>query len=402
MIDDPLLVLEAGTASAGRDVAERAGEEWPGVADPDVLRMQLLDWFAQYDNAGTRRTYAYALGLPIAWVDALGGTPAGEEPRRKPPAAAPGPLHALAWFRWCATRDLDPRKATSAHVKAWLHALSAAGAARRTRQRMLATLSALYGHLAETEAVTANPAAIDRRRLGLVVSTREPSPTIRLTAGQVAALLDASTTLRHSPALRELYATRARAVVALLTLGLRISELTGLDRGDLVRTGGDQVLRVHGKGGVRREVYVTDLAQQALSDYLAERDRAGATAVPARRGTTRAAAAPLVATRDGNRCSRVDLYRLLRRVAAAAGPELADVADRIHPHALRHAYVTIALEQDARIQHVRADVGHASITTTEHYDRGMRTRDTTAADLVAAAIAAARLQPCDEHEARER
>ncbi|MGD9985291.1 tyrosine-type recombinase/integrase [Pseudonocardia sp.] len=389
MIDDPLLVLEARATTPGRAVAERAGEEWPGVADPDALRAQLLDWFAQYANAGTRRTYAYALGLPIAWVDALGAAPRPAPSTRTPPAAAPGPLHALAWFRWCATRDLDPRQATSAHVKAWLHALSAAGAARRTRQRMLATLSALYGHLAETGAVTANPAAIDRRRLGLVVSTREPSPTIRLTAEQVAALLDASTTLRHSPATRALYATRARAVVALLTLGLRISELTGLDRDDLVRTGGDQVLRIHGKGGVRREVYVTDLVREALSDYLAERDRTGATATPARRGTTRATAQPLVATRDGHRCSRVDLYRLLRRIAAAAGPELADVADHIHPHALRHAYVTIALEQDARIQHVRADVGHASITTTEHYDRGMRTRDTTAADLVAAAIAAA-------------
>ncbi|MCY7343324.1 MAG: hypothetical protein LH603_16205, partial [Pseudonocardia sp.] len=53
-----------------------------------------------------------------------------------------------------------------------------------------------------------------------------------------------------------------------------------------------------------------------------------------------------------------------------------------------HAYVTIALEQDARIQHVQADVGHATIATTQHYDRGRRTRDTTAADLVAAAIAA--------------
>ncbi|GAY12527.1 tyrosine-type recombinase/integrase [Pseudonocardia sp. N23] len=398
MIDDPLLVLEAGAAPApDRAVATLDAPQWPGVADPDALRAQLLDWFSQYDNAGTRRTYAYALGLPIAWVDSLGGSdgPPARDGRATPPAAPRGPLHALAWFRWCATRDLDPRRATSAHVKAWLHALSAAGAARRTRQRMLATLSALYGHLAETGAVTANPAAIDRRRLGLVISTREPSPTIRLTAGQVGALLDASASLPHgpAPALRTLYATRARAVVALLTLGLRISELTGLDRDDLIRTGGDQVLRVHGKGGVRREVYVTDLARQALSDYLAERDRVGATATPARRGTPRADTTPLVATRDGNRCSRVDLYRLLRRVAAAAGPELADVADHIHPHALRHAYVTIALEQDARIQHVRADVGHASITTTEHYDRGMRTRDTTAADLVAAAIAAARQAP---------
>lgn len=393
MIDDPLLVIEASAQSQAR-VATRDGDQWPGVPDPDVLRAQLLDWLSQYDNAGTRRTYAYALGLPIDWVDALGGLRAPDRIRRtgpRPPAAAPGPLHALAWFRWCAARELDPRLATSVHVKAWLHALSTAGAARRTRQRMLATLSALYGHLAETGAVTANPAAIDRRRLGLVVSAREPSPTIRLTAIQVRALLDASATLRHSPApaLRELYATRARAVVALLTLGLRVSELTGLDRDDLVRTGGDQMLRVLGKGGVRREVYVTDLARRALSDYLTERDRAGGTTVPARRTHVRASGGPLVATRDGNRCSRIDLHRLLRRVAAAAGPELADVADRVHPHALRHAYVTIALEHDARIQHVRADVGHASITTTEHYDRGMRTRDTTAADVVAAAIAAA-------------
>jgi site-specific recombinase XerC len=96
----------------------------------------------------------------------------------------------------------------------------------------------------------------------------------------------------------------------------------------------------------------------------------------------------MIATRGGTRCSRVDLYTLLRRIAGGAGPALEGVADRVHPHALRHAYVTIALEQDARIQHVQADVGHATIATTQHYDRGRRTRDATAADLVAAAILA--------------
>ncbi len=65
----------------------------------------------------------------------------------------------------------------------------------------------------------------------------------------------------------------------------------------------------------------------------------------------------------------------------------------MHPHALRHAYVTIALEQDARIHHVQADVGHASIATTQHYDRGLRTRSTTAADLVAEAITGASSAP---------
>jgi site-specific recombinase XerD len=366
--------------------------DWPGVADPDALRAQLAEWLSQYANAGTRRTYAYALGLPVAWVDLIGGLPATEKPAGSGPPPAPrGPLHHLAWFRWCAARALDPRAATGRDVKAWLHALDASGASRRTRQRMLSTLSALYGHLTETGAVAANPAALHRGRLGLSSTARDASPTVRLTAAQLRALLLAAGGLPHTrgPRLRRLYGTRAVAFVALLTLGLRISELVGLNRGDLYRSGGDDVLRVLGKGGHHREVYVTELVATAVGEYLAERDRVTDAAAPALRGRTAAGVSPLIATRDGGRCARADLYTLLRRIAAHAGPELAGVADRVHPHALRHAYVTIALEQDARIHHVQADVGHASIATTQHYDRGLRTRATTAADLVAAAIAAA-------------
>lgn len=380
-MSDALAVLEslpAPTSEAG---------SWPGVADPDVLRAQVADWLGQYANTGTRRTYAYALGLPIEWADALGGRTPVPVPARRPPAADQGPLHALAWFRWCAGRALDPRAATGTDVKAWLHSLDAAGAQRRTRQRMLSTLSALYGHLAEAGVVAANPAALNRSRLGLSSSARDASPTVRLTAPQLKALLVGAAQLHytHDPRTARLYALRAVAFVALLTLGLRISELVGLDRGDLYRSGGDDVLRVLGKGGLHREVYLTDLVRDALTAYLAERDRVGGTAVPARRGA--ASPTPMIATRTGTRCSRMDLYTLLRRIAAGAGPALDGLADRVHPHALRHAYVTIALEQDARIQHVQADVGHATIATTQHYDRGRRTRDTTAADLVAAAIA---------------
>ena len=343
------------------------------------LRDQIAEWLSQYANAGTRRTYAYALGLPVAWVD-----PAAAPARGRPPAAAPGPLHHLAWFRWCAARDLDPRAATATHVKGWLHALDAAGAKPRTRRRMLSTLSALYGHLAESGVIAANPAALNRSRLGL--GARDASPTIRLTAAQVAALLTAAARPTVRGRYARLHATRSVAYVALLTLGLRVSEITGLDRGDRYRTGGDDVLRVLGKGGLHREVYVTELVREALSDYLAERDRLAGTANPVRRGRSGTGASPLLATRAGARCSRIDLYTQLRRIAADAGPALDGVAERVHPHALRHAYVTIALEHDAPIQHVRADVGHATIATTQHYDRGLRRRSASAADVVAKAL----------------
>jgi site-specific recombinase XerD len=343
------------------------------------LRDQIAEWLSQYANAGTRRTYAYALGLPIAWVD-----PAAAPVRGRPPAAAPGPLHHLAWFRWCAARALDPRAATATHVKGWLHALDAAGARLRTRRRMLSTLSALYGHLTESGVIAANPAALSRARLGL--GARDASPTVRLTAEQVAALLAAAARPTVRGRYARLYATRSVAYVALLTLGLRVSEITGLDRGDRYRSGGDDVLRVLGKGGLHREVYVTELVRGALAAYLAERDRLAGAAIPARRGRSGAGASPLLATRAGGRLSRIDLYTQLRRIAADAGPALDAVADRVHPHALRHAYVTIALEHDAPIQHVRADVGHATIATTQHYDRGLRRRSASAADVVAKAL----------------
>lgn len=387
MTADALAVLES---LGRRDEPAAAPGDWPGVLDPDALRAQLADWLGQYANPGTRRTYAYALGLPVAWADAAGGSAPRAAAAAGPPPADRGPLHALAWFRWCAGRGLDPRAAGAPDVKAWLHALDAAGARRRTRQRMLSTLSALYGHLAETGVVPANPAALNRARLGLSSSARDASPTVRLTAEHLKALLVGAAHLHYSrdPRLARLYALRAVAVVALMTLGLRVSELAGLDRDDLLRSGHDDVLRVLGKGGLHREVYLTGLAGDALTAYLVERDRVAGSAAPARRGNTTAGAAPMIATRTGGRCSRVDLYTLLRRIAAGAGPALDGVAQRVHPHALRHAYVTIALEQDARIQHVQADVGHATIATTQHYDRGRRNRDTTAADLVAAAIAA--------------
>ncbi|ADB32444.1 integrase family protein [Kribbella flavida DSM 17836] len=400
---------------------------WPGVADPESLRDQVADWLSQYANAGTRRTYGYALGLPMAWVDIVttgsvgssgersegdagslslsGRGEAGVGPRvgsaqgaeeKRPPVGREGPLHDLAWFRWCASRGMDPRAATGREVKAWLHLLDAAGAEKRTRQRMLSTLSAFYGHLTELGVVPANPAALNRARLGLNRSSRDASPTIRLTAPQLHALLEAAAKLPNRTRFKDLYAARAVAVVALLTLGLRVSELVGLDRQHLVVSGGEQMLRVLGKGGVHREVYLTTLAAEALQRYLGERDLLQETTTPALRGRTNAqATSPLIATRDGGRCSRFDVNALLRRVAVQAGPALADVADKVHPHALRHAYVTIALEQDARIQHVQADVGHASIATTQYYDRGRRTRDTTAADLVEAAIRAAGREATD-------
>jgi site-specific recombinase XerD len=55
----------------------------------------------------------------------------------------------------------------------------------------------------------------------------------------------------------------------------------------------------------------------------------------------------------------------------------------MHPHALRHFYVTTAVEAGAQLVHVQADVGHTSIDTTEQvYNSAARDPSRSAVDLV--------------------
>jgi site-specific recombinase XerD len=395
--------------------ADRQDSLWPGVADPVGLLDAVADWLTGYGNRGTRRTYAEGLGLPVSradvgewlttpvatpeWAAALGRyaaaldlvlattpVPAG----RRPPPASRGRLRHLHWFRWCATTGLDPLAVRAWHIKAWLDALATAGAAVSTRDRMLATVKAFYGYLAEQDLIAGNPAALNRKRLGLS-TTGHASTTVTLTPAQVAVLLDVAGQRRSGGS--RLRALRARAIVALLTLGLRVSELSELDRSDLHGNRGRRALRVPGKGGKPRIVYLSVLADQALTAYLAERDSATdhAARVPARRGEIAAGRVPLVAGGAGGRMSRQTIWQLLRRVAAVAGP---DLAGRLHPHALRHFYVTAGVEAGADLADIQADVGHASIDTTRGvYDHAARHPDRSAVDRVAASIEEASAHP---------
>lgn len=378
---------------------------WPGVEDPARLLGEIAEWLGAYGNAATRRTYAEGLGLPVgvadvrewtghddpAWAHAvlryataLGLSPHPEGDRRRPPPAPRGRLRHLHWFRWCAHRGLDPLRARSADVKTWLAQLAGDGAAVSTRDRLLATVKALYTHLADAGLAEGNPAALDRRRLGLVVARDSATSTVTLTTRQVRALYAAAVAPRRGAS--PVDTSRAGAVVALFTLGLRVSEICGLDRADLHVTRGRRALRVTGKGGKTRIVYLHALADTALMDYLHHRDSRGTEVVRAR-GQAAWRSQPLLTTRTGNRYQRQALWQLLRRTAASAGDALRDVADAMHPHALRHFYVTTAVEAGAELVHVQADVGHSSLDTTEQvYNHAARDPARSAADLVGQAL----------------
>jgi len=400
--------LLSGLDSAALSPRDTVGESevWPGVADPAGLLSGITDWLTGYGNHQTRRTYAEGLGLPVttadigAWLDAPArdqwadavadyaqavvippaAKPAG---RTGPPPAARGRLRACHWLRWCAANGVDPTMATSAQVKTWLRDLESAGAAPSTRDRMLATVKTMYASLADAGLVAANPAALDRRRLGLAAAAASTSATVTLTTRQVRALHQAAGTPRRGASACDV--ARSVAIVALFTLGLRVSELCGLDCADLHVTRGRRALRVHGKGGKVRVVYLSVPAERALLEYLALRaDGTGTEVVTGAGRRTRTSDLPLLVTRGGRRFSRQAIWHLLRRIAASAGPDLVGVAEVMHPHSLRHFYVTAAVEAGASLEHVQADVGHASIDTTSGvYDHAARDPARSAVDLVA-------------------
>ncbi|MET7819467.1 tyrosine-type recombinase/integrase [Micromonospora zamorensis] len=277
------------------------------------------------------------------------------------------------WLTWCAGRDLDPLRATFLHVNEYARALESTVAARSGRPltpatvaRRLSALSSWYDFLVKLGAVPANPVTgADRPRVD-----RDHSATLGLTPEEVDALLGAADADTGATALRN------RAAIALLAdLGLRVGELISLDLTDLGTERGHRSVRFVGKGGKQRRRALTPGSGYAVDAYLAQ--RAAATGVPVTQLT-----GPLLVTASGARLDRHSVFRMVRRLARAAGiPAWA----KLSPHSLRHAFATTARSEGVPLEDVQDAMGHADPRTTRRYDRDRHNLDRDPAYVVWAA-----------------
>ncbi|MGH4019644.1 MAG: tyrosine-type recombinase/integrase, partial [Pseudonocardiaceae bacterium] len=146
--------------------------------------------------------------------------------------------------------------------------------------------------------------------------------------------------LRDHALLEMLYAT-----------GIRVSELCGLDIGDVDAQ--RRLVRVVGKGDRERSVPYGLPAERSLRRWLA--DGRPALLCP------RSAAALFLGARGG----RVD-PRIVRSVvhdAVGAVPGAVDTG----PHGLRHSAATHLLDGGADLRSVQELLGHATLATTQLY-----------------------------------
>jgi len=242
-----------------------------------------------------------------------------------------------------------------ATLRGWLAAQTAGGAARTTIARRAASARSFTAWLARTGRSATDPGIRLRspraaRSLPGVLRHDQAAELMGVADRGVAsavALDDAADRVR-----RTAVALRDRALVELLyATGVRVSELTGLDLGDIDRE--RRVVRVLGKGAKERVAPYGLPAAEALEDWL----RGGRPVL--------AGAASGVAVFVGLRGKRVD-PRQVRQVVHGLAQQLDD-APPVGPHGLRHSAATHLLDGGADLRSVQELLGHATLATTQIY-----------------------------------
>jgi len=246
------------------------------------------------------------------------------------------------FLRWCADHDLDPLAAVRVDIERYVRWLQDARCYQpSTVSRRLSVVVGFYRVCAIDQILAHSPADYVRRP---TVPTE--SPTLGLGHLPFEALI---TTARLSSNINDF------ALVALLgLLGLRIFEACGASISDLGEEHGHRVLRVRGKAGKVVLVPLPPAVARAI-------DRA----VDGR------ITGPILRNTLGVRMDRHAATRRLKCVATAAGVRM----PRMHPHMLRHTFVTTMLDAGVSLRDVQIAARHADPRTTMRYDRARKNLD---------------------------
>ncbi len=244
----------------------------------------------------------------------------------------------VAFLAWLHDRKTRPVSVTRQVFREYLASLNAAAAARASVTRKVSTIHSFYRHLAREGVLRTDPLE------GVSPPRRERRLPSLLPEDQAALMVempDPST----SGGLRD------RAILELLYgAGVRVSELQGLDIGDVDHR--DWSIRVTAKGNKQRIALFGRPAAEAVAGYL----RTGRPAL------VHGPSAALFLNARGGRLSVRAIELLVQRYAALAG-----IDRRVYPHLFRHSFATHLLDGGADVRIVQELLGHESAGTTQIY-----------------------------------
>jgi site-specific recombinase XerD len=214
----------------------------------------------------------------------------------------------------------------------------------RTRNVRLTAIRSLFSYAALRHP---EHALVIQRVLAIPPKRFDKRIVTFLTAPEVDALIAAPDQSRWE-------GRRDRALMLLaIQTGLRVSELTGLNCGDVTLGAGANVT-CEGKGRKQRAVPLTNPVQALLQRWLSE--RAGRSHDP------------LFPTRTGRRLSRDAVaLRVSTHAATAAKRCPSLLGKRVHPHVLRHSCAMSLLQAGVDTSVIALWLGHAGVRSTDAY-----------------------------------
>jgi integrase/recombinase XerD len=265
------------------------------------------------------------------------------------------------FFTWCASHSLQPLDAIRPHLELYLRAMENDGYWRHGRHHTYATATisrrfntvALFFKYAYRDGLIAKDPAewVDRPRIDRDSQHRPHLPPLQHGIFMAQAAKSGPT---------------AHALACLLGLrGLRISAAIGLDVEHVTRENGYDCVTFIAKGGKTMTQALPGVAARAVREVIADRTEG-----------------PLLLNAWGNRMSRHNADRLLKKIAADARIDL-----KVTPHAMRRSFITTGAHAGVPIEELQAAAGHAQVTTTMIYVRRSNSHDRDAAHRIGSVLA---------------
>ena len=219
---------------------------------------------------------------------------------------------------------------------AWIADLFQHNVSARSIQRHISSAKGFFNYLKKIGLVTDSP-------FDLISSPKSPShlPSV-LSPEEVSQLLNFKP--KNTQEKRDL------AIIELIySSGLRVSEAVNVNLNDFEDN--KNFLRVLGKGSKTRLVPVGRYAQNAINDWMVEREKL----------STNDNA--LFVNLRGNRISTRSVQERIKNIAIMQG------LPPVNPHMLRHSFATHLLESSGDLRSIQELLGHSSLSTTQIYTR---------------------------------
>jgi integrase/recombinase XerC len=225
---------------------------------------------------------------------------------------------------------------TEEMCSSWIANLFQNNVGARSIQRHISSAKGFFNYLKKSGLVTESP-------FELINSPKSPSHLPNVLSPE-----EVSQLLNFKP--KNAQEKRDLAMIELIySSGLRVSETINVNLRDFEDN--KNFLRVLGKGSKTRLVPVGRYAQNAINDWMIEREK--------------------LATKDdslfvnlrGKRITTRSVQERLKNIAIMQG------LPPVNPHMLRHSFATHLLESSGDLRSIQELLGHSSLSTTQIYTR---------------------------------